>query len=271
MRWSAAALLLFALGDLAPVRADETAKAPFDTIKTQHIVVMVKLNGKGPFRFIFDTGAPVTIMSTKVAVEAGILPKDSKSIGIGLLGGLTQYKIKTLELGDLKAENVSTTVMDHPTVDAISKAVGPVEGLIGLTLFGKYRTTIDYQAKQMTFTPVDFTPPNVMQNMQALVLNSSTAKKKILAPAGQWGLRVSKGAKDDAAGVVVSEVLQGGPAAAAGLKAGDRLLTLDGRWTDTVADCYKAAGAVRPGTSAPVTVLRDGKELELTVRVAAGL
>ena len=60
------------------------------------------------------------------------------------------------------------------------------------------------------------------------------------------------------------------PAAAGGLKVGDRILTLEGRWTDSVADCYRAASYVRAGTAARLVVLRDGKEVELTVKVAAG-
>ena len=42
-------------------------------------------------------------------------------------------------------------------------------------------------------------------------------------------------------------VLAGGPAAAGGLKAGDRILTIDGRWTDTLGDAYVAAGFAKPG------------------------
>ena len=56
-----------------------------------------------------------------------------------------------------------------------------------------------------------------------------------------------------------------------GLKAGDRLLTLDDRWTDSVADCYAAAGYVEAGTEAVVKIKRDGEEKELTVKPQAGL
>ena len=52
---------------------------------------------------------------------------------------------------------------------------------------------------------------------------------------------------------------------------GDRLLTLDGRWTDSVADCYTAAGQVKPGITVKVLVRRAGRELELTVKPTAGL
>ena len=90
----------------------------------------------------------------------------------------------------------------------------------------------------------------------------------MLAPAGQWGLRAEKDGKDEEAGVTVREVLPGGAAAAAGLKAGDRLLTIDGRWTDSVADLYEAAGRIKPGTTVKVTVKRAGKEVEPKVTPA---
>jgi S1-C subfamily serine protease len=71
--------------------------------------------------------------------------------------------------------------------------------------------------------------------------------------------------------VTIKEVLPGSAAATAGVKAGDRLLTLDGRWTDTLADLYTAASYVKPGTVVAVRVKRDGKEVELKVKPVAGL
>jgi S1-C subfamily serine protease len=102
-------------------------------------------------------------------------------------------------------------------------------------------------------------------------LLSGPRSKKILAPAGQWGFSVTKDQDDQEAGVTVKAVLPDSPAAKAKLKPGDRLLTLDGRWTDSVNDTYEAAGFVRPGTAARLVVRRDGKEMELIVNVRAGL
>jgi Aspartyl protease/PDZ domain len=249
---------------------DKPYRVPFETLKTQHIVVMAKLNGKGPYRLIFDTGAPVTLLSNKIARDSGVLAKDDKKPALIFFGELPQYKIKTLELGDLKSDNVKTMVMDHPTIAAIDKAVGPVEGIIGLTFFARYRMTIDYQAKEMTFVPVNFTPPDVLKGLLAM-LNNPGKQKRVLAPLALWGFNVAEGSAEPAAGVTVKEVLAGGPAALGGLKAGDRLLSLEGRWTDSVTDCYQAASFVRPGTAARLVVMREGKEVELTVRVLPGL
>jgi hypothetical protein len=245
---------------------------PFELIKTQHMVVSVKVNGKGPYRLVFDTGAPDSLVSTKVANEAKVYDKDHKKPFFSLFGA-GQVKLKQVELGDLKADDLSAMVLDHPTVQAISNFVGPIEGILGFTFYARYKMSIDYEKKQMTFEPNNYEPGDVMKQMLDRFTGPDAGKKKapILAPAGLLGIRVGKDATDEEAGVTVKDVLADSPAAAAGLKVGDRLLTLDGRWTDTVIDCYLAATLLRPGTPATAKVLRDGKKLTLKLTVRAGL
>jgi hypothetical protein len=274
-RFAALSCVAF-LGLAGTAPADDTPqtpiKVPFELIKSQHIVVPVKVNGKGPFRLIFDTGAPVTLINNKVARAGGVFPKNYRPPLFAPFGSMGEFKIQTLEVGGVKAHNLPAIVMDHPTVEAIAKVVGPIDGIVGFSFWGRYRMSIDYQAKEFTFVPTTFRPPDLMKTiMKTLGAPQGVVKKQVLAPAGQWGMRVHKGVKDGEAGVTVEEVLQGGAAAAAGLKAGDRLLVLDGRWTDTVADCYAAASHVFPGTPARVLVKRAGKEQELTVTVQPGL
>jgi hypothetical protein len=247
-------------------------KVPFQLLPSQHMTVMVKVNGKGPYRLVFDTGAPIILLTNKIARETGVLTKDHKTPPFALFGSVGQFKIKTLELGGLKAHNLGAVVMDHPTVAAMAKAVGPIEGIVGFSFFARYRMTIDYQAKELTFVPTNFDPPDMLAKLTTMLLApKGKTNKRVIAPAGQWGLRVGKESDDEAAGVVIEEVLSQSPAAQAGLRKGDRLLTLDGRWTDTVLDCYAAASHVPAGTTARVTILRDGKEMEFSVRVQAGL
>jgi hypothetical protein len=263
-----AVLVLLGFGGWTRADDPKAFKVPFDTIKSQHIVVMVKINGQGPYRMIFDTGAPFTFIGSRCAKDSGVIAKDAKMGGLPLFK-IPEFNIKNLELGDLKVKDFTTAVLDHPTVSAIEKAVGNVDGLIGMSFFGKYRFTIDYKAKEMTFVPVDFTPRDI-KNLSAMLL-SSDGEKKVWAPAGLWGFSVAKEAKDEDAGVVVNKVLEGSAASKAGLKAGDRLLTLDGRWTDSVADCYLAASFVRPGQHAVLVIRRDGKDMEIKVSVQSGL
>jgi membrane-associated protease RseP (regulator of RpoE activity) len=275
------ALLLLAF--VGTGRADDAKKddkadvkpvvVPFELLKSGHMATMIKINGKGPYRVIFDTGAPMNLLNTKVAKDSGLI-KDGPG-GFALFGGMTMAKMQTLEVGDLKLENASTMVMNHPTVEAISKALGPIEGIIGFPFFARYKMTLDYQAKQMTFVPNGYEPPDViaslMSTMMSLMGSRDKPPPKVLAPAALWGLVVAKEAGDEEAGVTVKEVHAGSAAAEAGLKPGDRLLVLDTRWTDTLADTYAAAGFVKPGTTVTVRVKRDGKEIDLTVKPAAGL
>lgn len=252
--------------------AEEPAVVPFELLKSRHMAIQVKINGKGPYRVIFDTGAPTNLVNNKVAKETGLVGKKEPTGFFGAsLGAKT---IKTFEVGGLVLKDMPTMVMDHPTVAAIADAVGPVEGLVGYPFFARYKMTIDYQKKEMTLTPSGFEPTDTMQMMMEKLMGAAGGKKQeptVLAPAAVWGFAVDKEKDDEAEGVNVTEVLAKGPAATGGLKAGDRLLTLDGRWTDGVADTYLAATAVKPGKPVTLVVKRDGKELKLTVTPGKGL
>ena len=46
---------------------------PFELLKSGHMAVMIKVNGKGPYRVIFDTGAPINLLNNKLAKETGLL------------------------------------------------------------------------------------------------------------------------------------------------------------------------------------------------------
>jgi hypothetical protein len=247
---------------------------PFDLLITKHMVVDVKINGKGPYRVIFDTGAPVSLVTSKVATATGLLAKNARRPAFSLFATAGMVNAKTVELGALKAENVPVIVMDHPTVEAISQVLGPVEGILGFPFFARYKMTLDYQAKQMTFVPNGYDPPDVLQALMASIMSLPADRQsaaKVLAPAALWGMAVHKDPQDENAGVTVRDVLPGSAAAKAGLRPGDRLLTLDGRWTDTVVDCYRAAGHVKPGTAAAVRIKRGSQELDLSVTPLSGL
>jgi hypothetical protein len=251
---------------------EKPVTVPFDTLKTQHMTIQVKINGKGPFRMIFDTGAPFTLLNNKVAKAADVFPKDFKQPFFAIFGSVGEFKMKSLEIGDLKVTDLSTMVMDHPTVGAIANALGPIEGIVGFNFFAKYRMTLDYQAKTMTFVPTKYEPKNMMDNLTSILMaNQNPNNKKVLAPAGLLGFKVEKGNDDTEPGVTIKNVFADSPAAKAGFKEGDRLLILDGRWTDSVADCYAAAAVLKPGAAVDATVSRDGKDVKLKLTPQSGI
>ena len=66
-------------------------------------------------------------------------------------------------------------------------------------------------------------------------------------------------------GVIITGVLQNGPAAAAGIKPGDVILAVDGKTVGNVSQLLTAVAALKPGTAAPFRVLRQDQQSEIAV------
>ncbi|AYQ28394.1 MULTISPECIES: S1C family serine protease [unclassified Polaromonas] len=77
-----------------------------------------------------------------------------------------------------------------------------------------------------------------------------------------FGLKPSA-AKDG--GVIITGVLQNGPAAQAGLQPGDVITAVNGKSVRNVSQLLTAVAALKPGTPAPLTVLRKDKESEIAI------
>jgi hypothetical protein len=240
----------------------------FELLRSLHIAVPVKVNDAGPFRLIFDLGSPVVLVSNKMAAAGGMISPDvaKRPAFFGMRG---EMKAKKLAVGDVVAHNVPVTIMDHPTIQAAAQFLGPIDGIVGYPFFARYRFTIDYPATSIVFTPNQHEPENVMQKMMRRMLMPRT--RRVVAPASLWGLRVDKAAGDQQPGIDVAHVWPNTAAESAGLKPGDRILTIDGRWSDSAIDAADAASFVKPGQLGAVRVRRGDKTIELPVRPRVGI
>ncbi len=72
----------------------------------------------------------------------------------------------------------------------------------------------------------------------------------------------------EAQGVLVGEVVPGGPADAAGIKRGDVIVSFDGKEIKKVGDLPLLVADTPAGKSVEVKVMRDSKKLTLTMKVA---
>ena len=68
-------------------------------------------------------------------------------------------------------------------------------------------------------------------------------------------------------GVKFAEVRSGSPAAKAGLRGGDVLISFDGAPIKTLYDFTFALREKKPGDRVEVVVVRDGKEMKATVQL----
>jgi len=248
---------------------DRPVIIPIEVVRSGHIAIRAKINGHGPYRFIFDTGAPSLVISEQVARDAKILASDFQRPFFTPLGNLGNHEVKSITLGRAAQLNLNADIWNHPTVEILSRSFGRFEGLIGFPFFAHYQITIDYKTKTMTLVPCTFQPEDTQEKMTARLTDPAPAK--IWAATESLGIQISKAKTDESAGVVIESVLPGSPAEAAGFTPGDRLLTLDGRWTDTIDDCYAALSAVETPRKVPATVLHNGKELQMPVKVIPGI
>jgi hypothetical protein len=235
------------------------------------MLVRAMINGKGPYRLIFDLGAPITLLSNQASEASGVVKADAPRPFFFSMRG--EAEIAKLQVGSLTATKVPVLVFDHPALRVLGEVLGqPIDGIIGFTFFARYKTTIDYQLNEMTFEPVSFQVRDLLKELPDRLTGPKTARHRILAPAGLWGLRLGKPVGGiSAPGVPIAEVLPGSPAALAGLMPGDVLTTLNDCWTTSVTDTFAAAADALPDRGVRVTVLRDGKEHTLTVRPVDGI
>jgi serine protease Do len=70
---------------------------------------------------------------------------------------------------------------------------------------------------------------------------------------------------EESRGALVSDVTQGGPAQRAGLQRGDIILTVNGEPVDDSRDLRFTIASLRPGTTARLEVLRDGRRQDISV------
>jgi hypothetical protein len=131
---------------------------PFDLIDNR-IVINVKLGGKGPFRFIFDSGASA-VVAPEVVRGLGLNIENLQTGGGGVGEQLVERgetTIPTVEVGDIHLPAQEFGVLSFADTKYVFGA-NRIDGIIGFPLFKRLVVRVDYERKQLTFTePSQFT------------------------------------------------------------------------------------------------------------------
>ena len=256
-----------------PAKSDKVntgSVVPFEMLPTNHMLVEARINDKGPYHLIFDLGAPITLLTNRVSEAAGVVkPSTPRSFLFGMRG---EAEVSKLQVGELKATKLPVIVLDHPVLATLEEMTGrQIDGLMGFTFFARYKTTIDYHAHQMTFAPIDYQVRNLMKELPDRLMGPKVARRRVLAPAGLWGFRLGDPTGGlESPGVPISEVYPESAAARGGLRPGDVLISLDGRWTTSIMDVFHAAAGIEPGHETTVVIQRDGKDQVLMIHPSDG-
>jgi hypothetical protein len=250
-------------------------QVPYKLTEVKHVLIRAKINGKGPFNFILDTGAPSLFVSTKTCKKLGIEP-DKKGWGtferFDIEGGLS--------IADAKGR------IDDPFqlegMNSLGLAGAELHGIIGYNVLARYKLEFDFTKDKMTWTELDFKPKAPeglggkantadMDAMASLMKLAAAflGKSKQPEPIGRGFLGLEL--EDDNDAIVVKSVLADAPAAKAGLKAGDVVVNVKEKGIKNSDDLRKVASDLKAGDSIKLSIKRAGEAKDITITAGEGL
>jgi len=145
------------LNDFSIAGGAKETTLPFQLVNN-HIYAGVKINGQGPYTFIFDTGG-LNLVTPPLAKTLGLKVEgsmDARGGGSGTMSaGMT--KVARVDIGG--ATITDQSFMSLP-LDSMENTEGvKMPGMIGFETFRRFVTRIDYGNKTITLTnPKDFNP-----------------------------------------------------------------------------------------------------------------
>jgi predicted aspartyl protease len=120
--------------------------------------VLVRINGK-EYHFWLDTGSSITVLSSDVAKNAGILPLTPDTLTVATFGGVAPARaalVKRLEIGAITLTNTPAIIIDAQLMKVKATAEGvpwsglPVDGIIGWDTIRQFDLAIDYELATVT-------------------------------------------------------------------------------------------------------------------------
>lgn len=121
--------------------------APTQRDQIGRIWAPVRINGRGPFRLVLDTGASSSGVTAMVALALGLRITDSPPVMLrGVTGQATvpTIRVDTLSVGDL--------AVDSPLLPIIPDALGGAEGILGSEGLKNKRIFIDFHHDKIVIT-----------------------------------------------------------------------------------------------------------------------
>jgi hypothetical protein len=265
----------------ALIRADEKRvepkvyQVPYRLTNTSHVLIRAKINGKGPYNLILDTGAPALFVSTAVCRKLNI-PADKNGWGtfdrFEIEGGIVLKKCRGRIEDPFQLEGMN----------GLGLAGVEIHGIIGYTILARYRLGFDFTKEKMTWEPLHFDPPppqglnerSVAGGMEALgsvmkIVGAFLGKKNDpeAVPRGFLGVLL----EESNGKIQIRTVLPKGPAAEAGLMPGDEIVRFQGNAPRSIADLQKHFAEVGIAGTVEVQVLRGDSTKSVRINSGKGL
>lgn len=273
----------------------QSFQVPYRLTDTNHFLVRVRINGKGPFNFLVDSGAPALYVATETAGKIGLKPAKGEFWTpidrLDFEGGARLLEVKA------RVEDPFQLV----GMNALGLPGASIDGILGFTILARFRLEIDPSRDRMVWTRLNHAPadPPVPHRgekdgdqppAELQVMNALGSLAKGLAflmgkqpeeerhPRGFLGLEWAE-THDPGSGkstVRILRILEDSPAARVDLRAGDDLVRVRGQSIDGLKSARKALATIQAGDPVELVARRsgdpgkNGSAVEWTVTITAG-
>jgi len=133
---------------LEPQQVQSTALPPEETMfatptrkdRVGRVLAPIEINGQAPFRFILDTGANRSAVSSRVVTALGLDPALADSIGVhGVTGtaDMPAVALDTLSAGDIVLRDVRAPILSDPVFAG-------ADGILGIDGLQDARIEVDF-------------------------------------------------------------------------------------------------------------------------------
>ncbi len=258
-------------------KAKKSFEVPYKFTAAQHIVVRLKINGKGPFNFILDTGAPALFVAVPVGKKSGVKADEDGWATIDKVaveGGLVLTRARARIETPFQLEGMN------------GMGLGGLEihGMLGYNILARYRIEFDFTRDKLVWTELDYKPaapfkmagkgggaPGGLEVMGSVMKMIGGLLGRRATPAvtlrGFFGVTLVDGDENPR----VDGLLEKGPAGAAGLKVGDVVTHVQDRSVTNVADVVRLTRHLSGGKTVKLTVQRGKETRHITFKTTEGI
>jgi hypothetical protein len=134
--------------DLAGSLADPQPlfAAPTRLDRIGRVMTNVMVNGKGPFRFVIDTGASRSTLAPHLAKALNLQPSVGRNVMLNGVTGAAEVwtvPVDTIEIGALKFEQQNLPVI-------FTSIMGNADGILGVAGFQDQRIDVDFKRDRVS-------------------------------------------------------------------------------------------------------------------------
>ena len=127
-------------GNIFNIRLSESTSLKFDFVERSLIVIPVFVNDSGPYRFLLDTGASITVVASKLARKLNL--QNGRTDRMSSAGGSVIVNIHALEglrIGDIRIRRPLVAVADFGLMKNLE-----LDGILGADHMKSFSVSIDY-------------------------------------------------------------------------------------------------------------------------------